>query len=143
MRLAQISGGEFGECFQISPSRGEEGGEGFGGVGGELIAVGFRDILDQAVGSDQADQTGDPDAFLTGGEGRLASQQAFAQVAVAEPVQRELTSADRRLQAGIGLGQRVRGAGGATVERGPLADCWIASTAPVGGSCLRSAAWPA
>ena len=31
LRLAHILGGEFREIFQDSPSRGEEGGEGFGG----------------------------------------------------------------------------------------------------------------
>ena len=122
LHAAQISGGEFREYFQVSPSPGEEGGEGFGGVGGELIAVGFRDILDEAVGSEQADQASDPLAFLALVQARLVGQQAFAQVAVAEPVQRELAAADRLQQAGIGLGQRVQREGGATVERGPLTD---------------------
>ncbi len=90
--------------------------------GGELIAVGFRDFLDEVVGSKPADQAGDPGVLLAGGEGRLVGQEAFAQVAVAEPVPRELTAADCLEQVGIGLGQRVQGAGRATVERGPLTD---------------------
>ena len=126
---AHILCGEFREFLQVSPSRGGEGGEGeegFGGVGGELVAVGFRDFLGEAVGAEQAEQASDPLAFLVLVQSRLVGQRAFAQVAVTEPVQRELAAADRLEQVGIGLGQRVQRAGGATVERGPLADFSVA-----------------
>ena len=112
------------ECS--SPSRGEEGGEGFGSVVGEWVAVGFRDLLHQSVCSEPANLARDPWAFLGLVQARLVGPQAFAQVAVAEPVQRELAAADRLEQVGIGLGQRVQRAGGATVERGPLADFSVA-----------------
>ena len=96
-----------------------------------MIAVGFRDLLHQSVGAEQANQARDPLAFLGLVQGRLVGPQAFAQVAVAEPVQRDCVSdsaetrkaaADRLQQVSSGLGQRVQGAGRATVERGPLAN---------------------
>ncbi len=129
MRLAHILRGEGSEFFQVSPSRGEEGGESFGGVLGELVAVGFRDLLHQSVGSELAELASDPLAFLRLVQARLVGQQAFAQVAVAEPVQRDCVSdsaetrkaaADRLQQVGVGLAVRVECMGRATVKRGPL-----------------------
>ena len=57
-----------------------------------MVAVGFRDFLDEAVSAEPAEEARDPLAFLGLVQARLVGQQAFAQVAVAEPVQRDCVS---------------------------------------------------
>ena len=120
MRGAKILRRELEDiCLACGEQRGDDG----AAFAVEQIAMSFGDFVNQAVGAEQAKESGGlaaATAFFFG-VGTGSWEQQRSNVTVAESVDQELAARDVGQQSGVGLSQRVEGADGSALEVGAAA----------------------